>query len=154
MRLPLETLDLSLAEKIVGILGGLVVLAAALVAVVRFFFVPKLRELIQEVVEQEFKKREEGNAAIAQAEKTAIEQLATRIGTIEERMTKNEQDAAETKAAVERIEEATKRQTKTLDAIVEGIGEIKEGFVVQREKVARAEKDIEDLQQRPRRRSR
>lgn len=147
-------IDLTATQAVIGLVISLGSAVALLAAAVRFVFAPRIRQMVTEVVQQEFELREEANAKVAEAEKTAIETLATRIGVIEERMTQNEKAAAETQAAVERIEEATKRQTKTLDAIVEGIGEIKDGFIVQREKVQRAEKDIEELQKASRRRVR
>lgn len=146
--------NITLAQAVVGLLVTLGTLLGLGATAVRFIFVPRIRQMISDVVKHELDEREEQNAPLIEAEKTAIEQLATRIGTIEERMTENEKAAAETQAAVVRIEEATKRQTKTLEAISDGIEVIKEGFVVQREKVHRAEKDIEELQKSSRRRSR
>lgn len=149
----MDIAHLTAAQVILGVLISLGTLLSLVAAAVRFVFVPRLRALIADVVDQKLSERDEVNAPLIEAEKTAIEQLGTRIGLIEERMTTNEKAAAETQAAVERIEEATKRQTKTLEAIAEGVGEIREGFVEQRVKVARAEKDIEELQ-KSRRRSR
>lgn len=142
------------AQAIGGLLVTLGTLIALLAAAGKFVFVPRIYDMITTVVDRKLEEREKAAAPLIEAKKTAIEELGTRIGLIEERMTENEKAAAETKAAVERIEEATKRQSKTLEAIAEGIGEIKEGFVEQRVKVQRAEEDIKELQTGPRRRAR
>lgn len=147
-------LDVTQTHAVIGLLVSLGTLLGLLAAAFRFFFSPRIVQLVKDVVAAEFTSRDEAQQLQQRAEESALKELNGRMKALEERMGENEQASARTEATVQRIEEATKRQTLILEAIGEGITEIKLGNAVQKTEIDRAKKDIEELQKSTRRRVR
>ncbi len=145
-------IDISASQAVFGLVIAVGTVLGMLVAAIRFVFTPRIVNLVKAVVAGEFEARDEEQEKQKRAEQSALSELNGRMKAMEERMAENEQASARTEEAVQRIEGETKRQTQTLQAIVDGIGDIKETLAVQREKTSRAERDIEELQRESRRR--
>lgn len=103
---------LELATKVAV---GTMALGGLLWSVVRFIFEPHVRRVVQAVVKAEFAAKEKAEAA----EVAAAQDLARRMGLLEDRMTKVESGAERTSDAVGRVEEGMARQTKILERLTE-----------------------------------
>ena len=146
--------SLTTAQLAAGVLASLGTLLGLLAVAVRYVFTPRIVELVKKVVEDEFGSRDEAQRHQQRAEQSALKELNGRMKTLEERMAENEQASARTEATVQRIEEATTRQTQALQVISDGVTQIQKALAVGDEKLRRAEEDIKDLQRASRRRTR